>query len=315
MKSFCLSPQTSRSESSSSPCSMIYSEDGKDDFVVEVSDFNVPFNFHAELTKLDMASSAIEWLEGLELPYQTTQDPIIANSTISTPSRTHCDMLAYKNKDRDVVISAAVAFPSPSLVVKDQSVYTPEVFQGSSQSLAIETSCRERTISQDYHGSQIRSNNVTSFRAPEVLSHYTPQEWKETNSPGEELKGGKCTAPHDYHGSQIHPNNVTSFRTPEVLSHYALAQERKEAKSPDEELKRGRPSVPDEFKDERYWRKRSRNNISAKKSREAKRARDILIAHKIDQLEKENAMLKMMLANVMMQQQQQQQNHHFQWQY
>ena len=109
---------------------------------------------------------------------------------------------------------------------------------------------------------------------------------------------------------------MTSFRTPEVLSHNALAQERKEAKSPDEELKRGRPSVPDEFKDERYCRKRSRNNISAKKSREAKRARDILISHKIDQLEKENAMLKMMLANVMIQQQQQQQqqNHHFQWQ-
>ena len=108
---------------------------------------------------------------------------------------------------------------------------------------------------------------------------------------------------------------MTSFCTPEVLSHYAQAQERKEAKSPDEELKRGRSSVPDEFKDERYWRKRSRNNISAKKSREAKRARDILILHKIDQLEKENATLKMMLANVMIQQQQQQQqNHHFQWQ-
>ena len=44
MKSFCLSPQTSRSESSSSPCSMIYSEEGKDDFVIDVSDLNVPSN-------------------------------------------------------------------------------------------------------------------------------------------------------------------------------------------------------------------------------------------------------------------------------
>ena len=44
MKSFCLSPQTSRSESSSSPCSMIYSEDGTDDFLIDVSDFNVPSN-------------------------------------------------------------------------------------------------------------------------------------------------------------------------------------------------------------------------------------------------------------------------------
>ena len=311
MKSFCLSQQTSTSESSSSPCSMIYSEDGKDDFVVDVSDFNVPFNFQAELTKLDMACSAIEWLEGQELPYQIMEDPIIANNTISTPSRTHCDMLAYKTKDRDVVISAAVAFPSPSLVVKDQSVYRPEVIQGSSQPHAMETWRREPTISHDYHRSQIHPHNVTSFLAPEVPSY---QEWKETKSPDEELKGAKYTVPHDYHGSQFHPNNVTSFRAPEVLSHYTLPQERKETKSPDEEIKRGRPSVPDEFKDERYWRKRSRNNISAKKSRQAKRARDILIAHKIDQLEKENAMLKMMLANIMMQQQQQQQNHRFQWQ-
>lgn len=211
---------------------MIYSGDGKDDFVVDVSDFNVPSNFHAELTKLDMASSAIEWSEGLELPHETTQDPIIANNTISTPSRTHCDMLAYKNKDRDVVISAAVAFPSPSLVVKDQSIYRPEVIQGSSQSLAIETSRREPTISHDYHGSQIHSNNVTSFPAPEVLSHYTPQEWQETNSPDEELKGGKYTAPHDYHGSQIHPNNATSFRTPEVLPHYALASSTRKTLGP-----------------------------------------------------------------------------------
>lgn len=84
----------------------------------------------------------------------------------------------------------------------------------------------------------------------------------------------------------------------------------------DKEWKRGRSSVPDECKDERYWRKRSRNNMSAKKSREAKRLKDLSIARKIDELEKENAMLKMMLANVMVQQQQQQQrsNNVFLWQ-
>jgi len=48
--------------------------------------------------------------------------------------------------------------------------------------------------------------------------------------------------------------------------------------------------------------------MSAQKSRAAKRLRDIYIANKIDQLEKENAMLKVMLANFMMQRQQQQQS-------
>ena len=73
----------------------------------------------------------------------------------------------------------------------------------------------------------------------------------------------------------------------------------------DKEWKRERYAVPDDCKDERYWRKRCKNNISAKKSREAKRAKDLLVARKIEELEKENAALKMMLRNLMLQQPQQ----------
>ena len=75
----------------------------------------------------------------------------------------------------------------------------------------------------------------------------------------------------------------------------------------DKEWKRERYAVPDECKDERYWRKRCKNNMSAKKSREAKRAKDLLVARKIEELEKENAALKMMLRNLMLQQPQQMQ--------
>ena len=45
-------------------------------------------------------------------------------------------------------------------------------------------------------------------------------------------------------------------------------------------------------KDTKYWERRQRNNLAAKRSREAKRAREIQIAKKSVALEKENANLK-----------------------
>lgn len=45
-------------------------------------------------------------------------------------------------------------------------------------------------------------------------------------------------------------------------------------------------------KDSKYWERRKRNNLAAKRSREAKRARDMEISKKTSALEKENANLK-----------------------
>lgn len=58
-------------------------------------------------------------------------------------------------------------------------------------------------------------------------------------------------------------------------------------------------SIPDQLKDEKYWRRRLRNNWSAKKSREAKRAKDSLIHTKISSLENENNNLKMIIARLL----------------
>ena len=228
MESFCLS-QSAESETSSSPYSGIHSDDGKDCFGLDISDFDVPFNFHSELTRLDMASSALEYLENLNSPNQTRLDPMEVNSTNST---------------------------------LDQQ-YKPDVPSGS-QLWPKEMARREPEVFHFQYGIQIRPKEMKHF-APDVVpagSHFP------------------CSAPHW----------------------------QQEAKCPDKEWKRRRSTVPDECKDALYWRKRSKNNISAKKSRAAKRARDIFIANKIDQLEKENSMLKVMLTNIMMQQQQQQ-NH------
>lgn len=51
-------------------------------------------------------------------------------------------------------------------------------------------------------------------------------------------------------------------------------------------------TVPDSDKDERYWEKRKRNNMAAKKSRENKRMADAEMRKTVLLLEQENALLK-----------------------
>jgi len=50
--------------------------------------------------------------------------------------------------------------------------------------------------------------------------------------------------------------------------------------------------VKDEDKDDRYWEKRKKNNMAAKRSREARRSRENQIAVRASFLEKDNALLK-----------------------
>lgn len=49
---------------------------------------------------------------------------------------------------------------------------------------------------------------------------------------------------------------------------------------------------PSRGRDEKYWERRKRNNLAAKRSREAKRAREIAVAKKTSTLEKENNTLR-----------------------
>lgn len=56
--------------------------------------------------------------------------------------------------------------------------------------------------------------------------------------------------------------------------------------------------VKAEDKDDRYWAKRKKNNMAAKRSREARRSRENQIALRASYLEKDNAVLKDELLNV-----------------
>ena len=50
--------------------------------------------------------------------------------------------------------------------------------------------------------------------------------------------------------------------------------------------------MPEDSKDEKYWRRRAKNNEAAKKSREAKRQKEDEVLHKVEHLESENSMLR-----------------------
>lgn len=51
-------------------------------------------------------------------------------------------------------------------------------------------------------------------------------------------------------------------------------------------------AIPDEQKDERYYERRKRNNLAAKKSRDQRKMREDAIAMRASFLEKENAVLR-----------------------
>ena len=50
--------------------------------------------------------------------------------------------------------------------------------------------------------------------------------------------------------------------------------------------------VPDTLKDSRYWARRAKNNVAAKRSREARRVKENQIVLRASYLEKENEALK-----------------------
>ena len=56
--------------------------------------------------------------------------------------------------------------------------------------------------------------------------------------------------------------------------------------------RRSKHPMPEDSKDEKYWRRRAKNNEAAKRSREAKRQKEDEVLHKVEALESENSMLR-----------------------
>ena len=50
--------------------------------------------------------------------------------------------------------------------------------------------------------------------------------------------------------------------------------------------------MPDSSKDEKYWKRRAKNNEAAKRSREAKRQKEDEVLQTVERLEQENTSLR-----------------------
>jgi len=67
--------------------------------------------------------------------------------------------------------------------------------------------------------------------------------------------------------------------------------------SPRSQRRRGNP-IPESLKDDSYWVRRRKNNEAAKKSRDAKRAKDLVTAKRAAILENENSQLKLQVNQI-----------------
>ena len=59
--------------------------------------------------------------------------------------------------------------------------------------------------------------------------------------------------------------------------------------------RRSKNPMPENSKDDKYWRRRAKNNEAAKRSREAKRQKEDEVLQKVDVLEGENKLLRQVL--------------------
>ena len=71
-----------------------------------------------------------------------------------------------------------------------------------------------------------------------------------------------------------------------VLSEAGCLRRQKEA------ARRSKKPVPDEKKDETYWKRRHKNNMAAKRSREARRMKETDLSKRASVLEMEHDQLK-----------------------
>ena len=56
--------------------------------------------------------------------------------------------------------------------------------------------------------------------------------------------------------------------------------------------RRSKHPMPEDSKDDKYWRRRAKNNEAAKRSREAKRMKEDEVLQKVEGLESENEILR-----------------------
>lgn len=112
----------------------------------------------------------------------------------------------------------------------------------------------------------------------------------------EKLQTQAMTLPQPERSSVIH-ENISIQAKPSVITHSQDATKTPEMEQ-NKPAKRGRASTRQIEKTEQYWDRRKKNNVSAKKSRDARRQREALTNQRSSMLETENLRLRAELATL-----------------
>lgn len=98
--------------------------------------------------------------------------------------------------------------------------------------------------------------------------------------------------PHsDDHHHPYHDTSTSSFSTSSSCSS-PDTQQKDYVLLNDKSRRKKRAFIPDEKKDPTYWSQRSKNNLSAKRSRVKRRMNDLVLETKLTQLTNENQVLR-----------------------
>jgi len=166
----------------------------------------------------------------------------------------------------------------------------------------------------DNYSAQARFNSSQSGGSPD--SGHNNNNNNNNTQQQQQRQVGKAENYHGYQ-QQAFPGLTPNFNQPMQQQHQALESDLALASIPGvdfdpksrvfspEELKpqptirkRCKTFTPPEKKDEKYWEKRGKNNIAARRSREARRLKENQIAMRAAYLEKQNLHLRVTLKNL-----------------
>jgi hypothetical protein len=142
-------------------------------------------------------------------------------------------------------------------------------------------------------------NDIESFS-----NHFENVEQPTSNSPNQNqdnlilhspMQAAPAKSPADDSISRQSSNSSRKYSQDETSSKNGNTKQSKKSRKAQHNSKQ---FVPDEMKDEKYWARRRKNNLAAKRSRDARRMKENQIALRADFLERESDQLKKQLEDL-----------------
>jgi hypothetical protein len=196
------------------------------------------------------------------------------------------------------------AFLGPNLWDKDQ-LYSANGTNGTNQTISTTTSTlhNEKTNNSNFKVENIDideflcENNLNLNDMESFSNHFDHVEQTTSNSPNQNqdtlilhspMQAAPAKSPADDSISRQSSSSSRKYSQDELSSKNGNTKQSKKSRKALHQSK----FVPDELKDEKYWARRRKNNLAAKRSRDARRMKENQIALRADFLERESDLLK-----------------------